>query len=145
MFKTLASFFKPKGQATEDATDDSGAPQPPVGESADADENDEEESEEETSEDTHEDAQKPSAGISTERYNALLAAEAELKKFGATPAARADFLAETRQLFTWYNNVKSVGVKNVAQDANQEQKTKTRHKSSVTKEAEALEAKRAGK
>jgi hypothetical protein len=143
MFKTLASFFKPKGQATEEA------PQPPMGESeANQEENqeeNEEESEEETSEETQEDAQKPNAGISTERYNALLAAEAELKKFGATPAARADFLAETKQLFTWYNNVKSVGVKSVAQDANQEQKGKAKAKSSVTKEAEALQAKRAGK
>lgn len=141
MFETLASFFKPKGQATEETQEAAEAPQPPVGELEDADDAADEESEEET----QEEAQKPNAGISTERYNALLAAETELKKFGATAQDRADFLAETKQLFTWYNNVKSVGVKSVAQDANQEQKGKAKAKSSVTKEAEELQAKRAGK
>lgn len=140
MFKTLASFFKPKGQATEQTQEETQEET-----TEDTQEETQEESEEDNSEDTQEETQKPNAGISTERYNALLAAEAELSRFGATAQARADFLAETKQLFTWYNNVKSVGVKSVAQDANQEQKGKAKAKSSVTKEAEALEAKRAGK
>lgn len=140
MFKTLASFFKPKGKATEDTQEETQE------ETTDeTNEETQEESEEETEEESQEEAPKPNAQISTERYNALLVAEAELKKFGATAQARADFLAETKQLFTWYNNVKGVGVKSVAQDANQEQKVKQKAKSSVTKEAEELQAKRAGK
>jgi hypothetical protein len=140
MFKTLASFFKPKGQATEETQEETPEVKP-----EETPEETPEQTPEETPKETPEETPSANAGISTERYNALLAAEAELKKFGATAEARADFLAETKQLYTWYNNVKSVGVKAVAQDANQEQKGKAKAKSSVTKEAEALEAKRAVK
>ncbi|MGL4630292.1 MAG: hypothetical protein ACRCVT_03725 [Leadbetterella sp.] len=137
MFKTLASFFKTESKTSE--TEEEETPEVETTEDAPED------APEEVPEEAPEDAPETGAQISTERYNALLAAETELRGFGANAQARANFLAETKTLYTWYNNVKKVGVKGLAQDANQEQKNKAPVRSSVTKEAMALQAKKEGK
>lgn len=141
MFKTLASLFK--SQASEEGAKveldevDANAEDVDSEEETDA-EGDDADADEITADETD----GAEVGISTERYNALLAAETELRQFGATADDRQRFLAETEQLFAWYNNVKNIGIKGIAQDANQEQKGKVTRKSAVTKEAEELAKKR---
>lgn len=68
------------------------------------------------------------------------AAEVELKKFGATAEDRTKFLAESKQLYAWYENSQKLGVLGAAADANETEPQK--RESSVTKEAKALEQKR---
>jgi hypothetical protein len=134
MFKTLANFFKSasadENESTEEIT---------------------EETTEETSEETSEEVT-----VSAEAHAELVAAQAalpnlqaalqvanaELNKFGATPKARANFIAETKQLFAWYENVKTIGVPAPKADANAETKTKAAYESEITKEAKKIEANR---
>jgi hypothetical protein len=139
-FRMLANFFKTEKALEEIEVD---AVLEAEGEDEGAEEEEQEDTEEEAEQ--QEESEGTSPQVSVERYNALLAAETELARFGATAADRSGFLAETKQLFAWYNNVKAVGVKGAVADANQERKAKAKVKSSVTKEAEEMQAKRQGK
>lgn len=75
---------------------------------------------------------------------ALATAQAELLQFGATTEARASFLSESRQLYTWYENQKKINV-SPTKDANAEEKNKAKKVHPITQEAIDLQAKRAGK
>lgn len=143
MFKTLASFLKPKKakEGAEEETEETNTTEQNT-------ENTEDESQDENAEgegNADESEGSAEATISTERYNALLAAERELSTFGATAEARANLISEMNQLYAWYENVKKVSVAAPKLDANAEKKGKVKVVDSVTAEAKALEAKRAGK
>lgn len=85
-------------------------------------------------------AQTALAAAETERDTALT----ELAQFGATTAERTKVLAETKQLYVWYENAKQLGVLGAEADAG-ETEEKQKPVSSITKEAKVLEAKKAKK
>ncbi|MHA8104805.1 hypothetical protein [Aquirufa nivalisilvae] len=73
--------------------------------------------------------------VSPERLASLLAAESELKSFGATREQRTAFLAEAKQLHTWHKNLVSLGIKGVKSDASSEGNKKPKYESAVTRQA----------
>lgn len=73
--------------------------------------------------------------VSPERIASLLAAESELKSFGATTEARTAFLNEAKQLHAWHQNVTSLGIKGIKTDASAESTNKRKYESEVTRQA----------
>lgn len=142
MFKSLANFFKSTASEEDDEKTETTKEETPEKETPEEIPDDDDEPEDEPEEG------KPAASvtgagetkISTERFQQLVAAETELKKLGATPAARKAAYAEIKQLHAWYEAVTAMGIKGVKLDANQEEKGKKRRESSVTKEARAMQA-----
>lgn len=143
MFKTLASLFRAQKTSSEAEDSVEEVVTDKVIESP------EEGPTEET--ETPEEEASPEAGlptqpqISTDRYNGLLALEAEITQFGATPAARANFLKEAKTLHDWYENVKLVGITGHTEDASAVTKTKGKKVSATTAEAIALQERLAKK
>lgn len=80
-------------------------------------------------------AQTALATAETERDSALT----ELAQFGATTAERTNVLAETKQLYSWYQNSQKLGVLGAKADAS-EQEEKPKPVSSVTQEAREMQA-----
>lgn len=148
-FKPLSSFFRAITKAEEDDTttkdkgsdqgkdqgdtdDDQGEDQGDTDDDQGEDQGNTDDDQGNKADESKKDAKKASITIAQARYESLVAAEAELKKFGETADDRAKFMKDATQLGTWYANAQSAGATSKT-DANAQEKG--RKVSKITAEA----------